>query len=799
MGAGHNATAWAVEQTARRVWPGCESRWVDTLDLMGFWVGPTFRRLYVTNVQTTPWLYEFFYRSLWRYRWFADASRRFVGTWSGRRLRRVVRDYGPDLIISTYPLGSAGLAWLRRHRGLDVPAVAWVSDFAPHPFWIYRDLDLHYVMHQVCVPRAHAAEPGSEVLVGAPAVADGFVPADRDESRGAVGLRMDAFVALLSCGYFGFGTVEKAVDTLLAADPRVQVVAVCGHNDRLRERLTARGVGSDRLLPLGWVDTMPTYMAAADVIVTNAGGATSLEALACGRPVVMFEPIAAHGRANAELMADTGLALLCRTPEELEGMVRTLLDQPERLTELESRVLTHARARTRDDDVRALTRLPHRGRGPLRREKVRAEDAFFLYAETDAVSQILGGVAIFEQAIGLDDVIAKVGDGLADMPAFRRRLVHARSRLRRPRWAVDHALDVRRHVTERVLGTDGEPQSFEDLVDDFFSTPLDLGRAPWEITIVQGLDGGRSAGLMKLHHAIGDGFSIPEALGAILDGNPHANGGPRRSSSAVRISGSARSHGLGDRVRRAAGVVGGVWQLASNGTAPRTSVNGQLSGPKRRCATVRLPGAEVRRAARLLDVGTSDLVLAVLGDALHRLLIDRGEDTEGRTLRFMVPRTSRTAANWRSPGNDTAAVSVDVPIGAIDPRVRLAGVRSAVTRQVDRGAPEGARFVMHIMGALPAAIHARVARTIYSSRFFNLIVSVIPGPRRPRYFNGIRLVEAYPVIPVADRVGLAIGVMPWGEAVGVGITADATLVPDISRLVSAVEESFAEFRAVAQE
>src|SRR5919201_2569471 len=108
IGEGHNATARAVEEHARRRWPGCEIRRVDTLDLMGRAVGPAFRWIYRTNVERTPWLYDFFYDALWRHRWFAAASCRVVGAWSGRRLAPVVTEFRPDLIVSTYPLGTGG-------------------------------------------------------------------------------------------------------------------------------------------------------------------------------------------------------------------------------------------------------------------------------------------------------------------------------------------------------------------------------------------------------------------------------------------------------------------------------------------------------------------------------------------------------------------------------------------------------------------------------------------------------------------------------------------------------------------
>ncbi len=334
MGGGHNATARALEEQAKALWPGAEIRWIDTLDAMGKGVGPLFRRIYVVNVQQTPWLYEYFYNSLLRWHWFAASSKRFVGAWCGRRLQPVLEDFVPDLVLSVYPLGSAGLEWLRRHRGLRTPIGAWVSDFAPHPFWVYRDLDLHLVMHGIAIAPAHAGEPRAKVEVCAPPVTSNFSPGDGALARKQLQLDADAFVALVSTGAYAFGDVDAGVSALLAADPSVQVVVACGRNEKLRRQLLARNLPVERLCALGWVSDMPDWLRAADVVITNAGGATSLEALACGIPVLMFDPIAAHGRANAELTAKSGLAVLCPTGAELTDAVRELIEAPQALRDL---------------------------------------------------------------------------------------------------------------------------------------------------------------------------------------------------------------------------------------------------------------------------------------------------------------------------------------------------------------------------------------------------------------------------------------------------------------------------------
>jgi len=328
---------------------------------MGSWVGPLFRSVYAINVEHTPWLYEFYYWLLWHQRWFADASKRFVGSWAGRRLRARLAELRPDLVCTTYPFGSAALEWLRWHRGLSVPTAAWVPDFAPHPMWIYAGVDENLVMHQLAVAQARAVVPEARVRVTAPPVPQCFTPGDRPAARAALGLPPKAFVGLISCGSLAFGHVKAAAEDLLKAGPDAVAVVVCGHNEELRRTLLRDGDHGGRLRALGWVDEMPALLQACDVVISNAGGATCLEALACGRAVLMYRPIAAHGKANARLMAEAGLAAICTGDRELVSAVRGLYGSPLTEHSLEERALAYAHQASVGDDLRWLARRAVRG------------------------------------------------------------------------------------------------------------------------------------------------------------------------------------------------------------------------------------------------------------------------------------------------------------------------------------------------------------------------------------------------------------------------------------------------------
>lgn len=343
QGEGHNAAGRALREAATTLWPDAAVDWLDTLDVMGPGVGPLFRSIYAHNVEGTPWLYQLFYDSLSSRPWFAHGTKRFVGAWAGRRLGRRLEQLRPDLILSTYPLGSAALEWLRRHRSLAVPVAAWVCDFAPSPLWVYAGLDLNVVAHELVEPLARSQVPGARVTAGGFPVEAAFEPRPRGPARAALSLPPQSFVALLSCGSLGFGDVARTAHALIDADPEVITLVVTGRNDTLRRRLAAEGDRDRRLRVLGWTDDVPGLLAASDVVVTNAGGSTAMEALACGRAVIMHRPIAGHGQANARLMAAAGLADVTEDEEQLARTIRHLRREPPALARREQQALAAAR------------------------------------------------------------------------------------------------------------------------------------------------------------------------------------------------------------------------------------------------------------------------------------------------------------------------------------------------------------------------------------------------------------------------------------------------------------------------
>jgi UDP-N-acetylglucosamine:LPS N-acetylglucosamine transferase len=333
----------------RTLWPAARVR---ELESVGRGRDRLLSTSYAVTMRLAPALYGLGYDALVRRPGLARFFKRLSGARVAATLAPLLAAERPDLVVSTHPMVSGGLARLRRRGALPGRAVAVVTDAAVHPFWVWPELDETWTLLPGSRDQAVAIAPAADVRVAAPAVAPAFHPRDRSAARAAAGLPADRFVVLVTGGSLGFGGLERVVDAVLGAGERVQAVVLCGRNERLRSRLRARGLPVDRLLARGWTDRVPELVAAADLVLTTAGGMIASEALAGGRPVLFATPVPGHGRAGAALTAAAGLAVVCPTPADVTAAVRRL-QEPGASAGLVERAGAFA-DRDLDDELREL-------------------------------------------------------------------------------------------------------------------------------------------------------------------------------------------------------------------------------------------------------------------------------------------------------------------------------------------------------------------------------------------------------------------------------------------------------------
>jgi diacylglycerol O-acyltransferase len=161
----------------------------------------------------------------------------------------------------------------------------------------------------------------------------------------------------------------------------------------------------------------------------------------------------------------------------------------------------------------------------------------------------------------------------------------------------------------------------------------------------------------------------------------------------------------------------------------------------------------------------------------------------------MVPVNVRGSDADTELGNRISFLFVDLPCDEPDPIRRLQNVRFAMSERKESGLPEGGDTVMAMLKYMPRNAQHVVSRRIASPRTFNLTISNIPGPREPMYMRGCKLEAAYPVVPIADKHALSIGMTTIGDNCCFGLYAASDLLPDADRLAECVDAEVDELRA----
>jgi hypothetical protein len=315
VGSGHDGAA--TELSRRLTEQGLDVVRHDFLDLMPRRSGSLLRSAYRRQLELAPrswgWLLAAGrHRSLAGVTALADAATlRAIGT-------------GAAAVVSTYPLASQVLGRLRRTALLRAPTFTYLTDMSVHPLWTADGIDTHLAIHDV--PAAQARALGAaDVQVVAPMVDPAFTGPGAGAARRRWGLPEDVPLALIVAGAWGVGDIEQTSSDIVATGLAVPVVA-CGLNDRLRQRLA----GSPSVVALGWVDDMPELVRTCQVVVQNAGGLSSLEALLAGIPVVTYRSLPGHGRSNAEALEQAGWVPWLRSPADLvTGLPEALHGHPD--------------------------------------------------------------------------------------------------------------------------------------------------------------------------------------------------------------------------------------------------------------------------------------------------------------------------------------------------------------------------------------------------------------------------------------------------------------------------------------
>jgi diacylglycerol O-acyltransferase / wax synthase len=443
-------------------------------------------------------------------------------------------------------------------------------------------------------------------------------------------------------------------------------------------------------------------------------------------------------------------------------------------------------------------------------------DSMFLVAERREQPMHVGGLQLFTTPAdaGPDYLTQLYHRALAIeevAPMFRRRAQRSVTSGGQWMWTDDPDVDLEHHFRHSALPRPGRIRELLALTSRLHGTLLDRERPLWEVHLIEGLEDGRFAIYTKMHHAMMDGVSALKLLQRSLSDGPDEVDAPlpwdarrelgRRSSNGRRKGGGLMS--LPGALLRTATDVAGIGPamlkvaaqglreqaMAMPGQAPRTIFNRSITG-SRRFAADAWPLDAIKGVASAAGATVNDVVLAMCSGALREYLREL-DALPHDPLIAMTPVSLRQDDDDDSAGNAVGVILCNLATDIEDPVDRLMAVRASMNQ--GKAALKGLSQVqISALSALvmgPLGLNSLIALHKFTPPPFNLVISNIPGPKHPLYWNGARLDGLYPLSIPTDGQALNITVTSYNGQVQFGLTGCRRTAPSLQRLLTHLDDS----------
>ncbi|MDQ2630206.1 MAG: wax ester/triacylglycerol synthase family O-acyltransferase [Actinomycetota bacterium] len=434
-------------------------------------------------------------------------------------------------------------------------------------------------------------------------------------------------------------------------------------------------------------------------------------------------------------------------------------------------------------------------------ERLSGLDSSFLHLERSGAHMHVASVSVFE---GTPPTHQEFRDHIASrlhlVPRFRQKLRFVPLTQGRPVWVDDPHLNLDYHVRQTALPAPGSDEQLRNLAARIFSQQLDRSKPLWELWLVEGLNDDRFAIIGKSHHALVDGVSGVDITTVLFDLDPEPAGTPEKAPPWLarpeptdvqllteawkeRLTSPKEIYrGFRAALRGPRQVVSGVRdtsKIVTAGVAAPNSVFNVEIGPHRRFQMVQTDLGDLKRVKNAHGGTVNDVILSIVAGGIGKYLRARGHDTTELELRAMVPVSVRAAEEHGALGNRISAMMAPLPVWCEDPVERLHVVTREMGDLKSSGQAVGAEILTKLTDFAPSTIASQAARLQPAQRFFNLVVTNVPGPQFPLYVLGRKMESIFPMVPLARRQALCVGIMSYNGQVNFGLVGDYDGMADL--------------------
>ena len=444
---------------------------------------------------------------------------------------------------------------------------------------------------------------------------------------------------------------------------------------------------------------------------------------------------------------------------------------------------------------------------------VSAIDQGFLWLEKTNQPMHVGGMQLYTLPADADenfaaDLIEKLRGHKVLYPPFNKRLT---KRVGVWFWDEEKDFDTEYHVRHLALPGPGRIRELLALVSQLHSNLMDRNRPLWEMYVIDGLEGGRIAVYVKIHHALVDGVAAMRLMQRSMSESPDDRDmvpiwamPPRKREQSKPPETLDVMTALADSVNKQVTAIPRVTKevfksirasftnepdYVSAFQAPKSILNQRVTG-SRRFAAEDWDLERIKAAGKRHGVTLNDVVLAMCASALRKYLIELNELPE-EPLIGMVPISLREDDSIS--GNQVGLVLANLATNEVDPVERLMKIRASMQHMKERFSTMTQTEIMNYVATVMAVSGVKMAAGIAPEvQAFNITISNVPGPKKPLYYFGAKLEGTYPVSIVMDGQALNITLNSYDGKLEFGLIACRRTLPSMQNLLRYLEEGLQE-------
>lgn len=342
---GHHSASCSIEKALKELQGDCE-----VLNINGFnYIAPIFERIidrtYMSVIKNAPEVWDYLYDNPKIVK-HAQALRDLIHRFNTGKLKTLLEDFKPDAIACTQAFPCGMVADYKRTEGINMPLVGVLTDYAPHSYWIFNNVDAYVVPSEETGARlvangilGHKIKP-----FGIPINPKFNRKVNRGEILKKFTLLENIPTVLIMGGGQGLGPLDKIITTLDKSKFPFQILVITGVNKKLFNYLSKRKRSCRKRVEIfPFIDYVDELMEISDVIITKPGGLTTAEALAKSLPMIIVNPLPGQEAMNTSFLLKEGVAVKAENEQDVKVFLEEMLYNPEKLSEMRERAKVYSK------------------------------------------------------------------------------------------------------------------------------------------------------------------------------------------------------------------------------------------------------------------------------------------------------------------------------------------------------------------------------------------------------------------------------------------------------------------------